>query len=208
MKRLQRIAITIGALTTAGTAFAQTDSYSAPQPTTVAEDRPVERREPRTWNHFDLGVSGGFNSPGGIVGAEAEFRPIRFLGIRASGCIGAWGGRISPGLRVYGWLGQWGGVFIDGALAMNLGGPIRIAVGERAWAVERDFTATAIPALGGKLRLGPVFFEARVGYAFRLKQDNYRITEGDPNDPVLVGAVNAAQHEGIAASGMFGVNFL
>lgn len=69
----------------AGRVLAQTSESPAPE---IAG----EHRIPR----LDLGLSTGWNNPGGIWGGEADFRVLGKLSIGIEGGQGAWGLRITP----------------------------------------------------------------------------------------------------------------
>ena len=77
----------------------------------------------RTYRLLDLGATGGFNNPGGIIGAEADFRLFTgYLSAGLSGGTGAWGVRVSPHVRAYPFGLDVAGLFAEAAFSMNFGG--------------------------------------------------------------------------------------
>ena len=46
--------------------------------------------------HLDVGFSTGWNSPAGIAGMQAEYRPLEILGTGLGVGKGVWGWRITP----------------------------------------------------------------------------------------------------------------
>lgn len=151
----------------------------------------------RPYRLLDLGVTGGFNNPGGIIGAEADFRLLTgYLSAGLSGGTGAWGVRVSPHVRAYPFGLDVAGLFVEGAFSLNFGGvtetKVNGAVLERA---ERLVTPVLHVAAGWRQTLNSfTWLLFRVGWGFRFTDDNFRYQLG--NGDGGLGAVLALSQPG------------
>ena len=136
----------------------------------------------RTYRLLDLGATGGFNNPGGIIGAEADFRLFTsYLSAGLSGGTGAWGVRVSPHVRVYPFGLDVAGLFVEGAFSMNFGGVTETKVnGEVLERAERLVTPVLHVGAGGRQTLNSfTWLLFRVGWGFRFTDDNFRYQLGN-----------------------------
>ena len=164
------------------------DAAPPPPPAPVAAARPPVVSTPislfdveRPYRLLDLGATGGFTNPGGIIGAEADFRLFTgYLSAGISGGQGAWGVRVSPHVRVYPFGLDVAGLFVEGAFSMNFGGmtetKVNGAVVERA---ERLVTPVLHVGGGWRQTLNSfTWLLFRVGWGFRFTDDNFRYQVG------------------------------
>ncbi|MBJ6760663.1 hypothetical protein JGU66_07795 [Myxococcaceae bacterium JPH2] len=169
------------------------------------EERPTHRGRTK----LDVGFAAGFNSPSGIVGGELEFRAIPQLGLNLGAGIGAWGTRISPSLRLYP-LGEVGASpFFEAGASFNLGTEAYSEEhpGNRNYA-ELLMTPAAIGSFGLRAALGTkVYLTSRVGWAWRLREDNYRMRDGSRPDAFTEDVIDLLQHGGFLTSLTLGFAF-
>ncbi|MFE8601485.1 hypothetical protein [Archangium violaceum] len=157
---------------------------------------------------LDIGASVGLNSPSGIYGGEVEYRMYPILGLRVSGGQGAWGTRVGPQVRLY----PLGEVvlspFLEAGMSFNFGGETWSEIdGVRTYA-DMLLTPVGTLAVGSRLALGRLFFlSSRVGWSWRLRQDNVQIRGGGDPDVITAAALSLFQHEGFVISGSLGVSF-
>ncbi|PTL85423.1 hypothetical protein DAT35_01505 [Vitiosangium sp. GDMCC 1.1324] len=166
-----------------------------------AEQPPV-----RGFTKLDIGVSAGFNSPAGIYGGEIEYRALPWLGLNASGGVGAWGLRVGPLVRLYPLGARGFSPFAEAGVSFNLGSEVYSEInGERRYA-DQLFTPVATASLGARIALGSrLYLTPRVGWAFRLREDNFQMRDGNPPDSITDAAVFLTQHGGFLTSLAFGV---
>jgi hypothetical protein len=151
----------------------------------------------RPYRLLDLGVTGGFNNPGGIIGAEADFRIFNaYLSGGLSGGQGAWGPRVSAHVRAYPFGLDLAGFFAEAAFSMNFGGiqdnKLNGEVVERA---EKLVTPVVHVGAGWRQTLNRfTWLLVRVGYGFRFTNDNIRYQIGGSDG--LLGATLALSQPG------------
>lgn len=148
----------------------------------------------RTYRLLDLGITGGFNNPGGIIGAELEFRMFTsYLAGGLSGGTGAWGPRVSAHVRAYPFGCDVAGLFAEAAFSMNFGGLSDTKVnGEVVERAEKLVTPVVHVGAGWRQALNRwSWLSVRVGYGFRFTDDNVRY---------LIGTADGAQGGVIALS--------
>ncbi|MFT3712660.1 MAG: hypothetical protein QM817_33845 [Archangium sp.] len=151
----------------------------------------------RTYRLLDLGVTGGFNNPGGIIGAEADFRIFTaYLSGGLSGGQGAWGPRVSAHVRAYPFGVDVAGFFAEAAFSMNFGGIAETKFnGEVTERAEKLVTPVVHVGGGWRQSLNRwTWLLVRVGYGFRFTDDNirYQFTTNDG----LLGATLALSQPG------------
>lgn len=181
-------------------------SASVPQPTPrAAEDVSVQKGA--EMHRLDVGLTMGFNNPGGIYGAETDFRLIDRFSVGLAGGRGAWGIRITPQVRLYPFRITTAGLFLESGLSLNLGGKAAVSVdGTVVQEADRAFTPVANVGIG--YRSAPYewgWSAIRVGYGFRLKKDNYTLRDATVLDPLMETLLAASQPGGflIGISGGF-----
>jgi hypothetical protein len=134
---------------------------------------------PSSGHRLDVGGSVGFNNAGGLgfftgFGLAADLRLVDFLSVGAGVGGGMWGPRFTAHSRVYP-LGVSRGLFLQGALAYNLGARSWLDEAIRAEGrVDRDPVTTANASLGFRKDMGArgwLAFEA--GWSFRLNPARY-----------------------------------
>ncbi|WNG45870.1 hypothetical protein F0U60_18455 [Archangium minus] len=125
-----------------------------------------------------------------------------------SGGSGMWGVRVGPQVRFYP-LGEVPlSPFLEAGTSLNFGGGTWVEVN----GVRRDgdmlLTPVATLAVGSRLSLGRLFFvSSRVGWGWRLRQDNFQMRDGQPPDGLTDAAISLIQHGGFLFSGTLGVSF-
>ncbi|RYZ39168.1 MAG: hypothetical protein EOO71_21135 [Myxococcaceae bacterium] len=171
-----------------------------------ASEAAVKRSFRSGMTTLDLGVALGFNSPSGIFGGEVEYRMKPWLGLNVSGGVGAWGPRMGPLARLYP-LGEVPtSPFFEAGMSFNFGGETWTEVngGERRYA-ETLLTPVATVGVGVRRSLGPLYLGTRVGWGFRLREDNWRMRDGGQKDFLTATAVDLTQHGGFLFSLTAGV---
>lgn len=162
---------------------------------------PELRSRPSGRSQLDLGVAAGFNSPSGILGLEVEFRPIEQLGVNLGGGFGAWGKRISPGLRLYPLGARRASPFLEGGLSYNTGGEAYLKSGDYAQYADLLPTPVATASVGLRGAIGSrLYVVPRVGWGWRLRQDNVQTQDGSELNPLLDLAADLSQHGGFLIS--------
>lgn len=170
---------------------------------------PELRSKPSGRNKVDLGLAAGFNSPSGIVGAELEFRPVEYVGLNLGAGFGAWGRRLSGQLRLYPLGARRASPFLEGGVSYNTGGESYLKSGDYAQYADLLPTPVATVSLGLRGALGSHLYVApRLGWGFRLRQDNVQTQDGSELNPLLDIAADLSQHGGFLASFTVGVTFL
>ncbi|MGE6763481.1 hypothetical protein ACQKGO_36060 [Corallococcus interemptor] len=175
--------------------------------------RQVEREAPprrggRT--NLDLGLALGFNSPSGIFGGELEYRVAPVLGLNLSAGAGAWGFRVGPVARLYPLGEVRTSPFLEAGMSFNMGGTSTTTLsfgGEsEVYTTEKLMTPVATLALGMRQSMGPMYLGLRAGWGFRLREDNWRTSDG--RDPNLLDDLDIAttQHGGFLASVTLGMS--
>jgi hypothetical protein len=193
-----------------------TPSESSTQPEYVEtpeeerDRRADEWREARRPRHqLDVGAAAGFNSPSGIYGLEVEYRPMEYLGLNLGGGPGAWGNRLTPAARLYPLGISGASLFLEGGLSINTGGEATVTVnGEPAQIVDLLMTPVATTSVGVRFNIDRVYFTPRVGWGFRLRQDNYLSRDGSEIGPLFDTAIGLFQHGGFLISLTVGATFL
>ncbi|RKH40835.1 hypothetical protein, partial [Corallococcus llansteffanensis] len=197
----------------AGSEFAAVD---APTADGLAQDSlgregsdSVQRRPSRGGvTNLDLGVALGFNSPSGIFGGELEYRAAPWLGLNVSGGFGAWGTRVGPLVRLYP-LGEVPtSPFVELGTSFNLGGEATTEIngGETIRYTDMLVTPVATAAIGLRRSMGPMYLGVRVGWGFRLREDNWRVRDGGEQDFLTETALNLSQHGGFLTSITLGMS--
>ena len=146
---------------------------------------------------LDLGATGGFNNPGGIIGAEADFRLFTgSLSAGLSGGTGVGGVRVSPHVRAYPFGVDVAGLFAEAAVSMNFGGTTETKInGQMLERAERLVTPVIHVGAGWRQTLNSfTYLLFRVGWGFRFTDDNYRYTIG--NGDAGLGALLALSEPG------------
>ncbi|MBN8229915.1 hypothetical protein JYK02_20595 [Corallococcus macrosporus] len=167
------------------------------------------RRRGRGRTNLDLGLALGFNSPSGIFGGELEYRVVPVLALNLSAGAGAWGFRVGPLARLYPLGESRTSPFLEGGVSFNLGNrsTSTLTIGDESeqFTTEKLFTPVATVAMGLRQAMGPMYLGLRAGWGFRLREDNWRTTDGrDPNvfDDLDIAAT---QHGGFLCSVTLGV---
>lgn len=175
----------------------------------LAEEQDAPRRRGGGRTTLDLGVAAGFNSPSGIFGGELEYRVTPILGLNLSAGTGAWGFRVGPLARIYPLGEVRTSPFLEAGMSFNLGtkstSTVTIGNETEEFTTEKLMTPVATLAVGLRQSMGPMYLGARVGWGFRLREDNWRTSDGrDPNflDDLDIGA---SQHGGFLTSLTIGV---
>ncbi|CAM3870960.1 hypothetical protein G4177_00700 [Corallococcus sp. ZKHCc1 1396] len=171
-----------------------------------ASEAAVKRSFRSGMTTLDLGVSLGFNSPSGVFGGEVEYRLKPWLGLNVSGGAGAWGVRVGPLVRLYP-LGEVPtSPFVEAGTSFNFGGESWSEVngGERRYA-DMLLTPVATVGVGVRRSLGPLYLGTRVGWGFRMREDNWRMRDGGQKDFLTATAVDLTQHGGFLFSFTAGV---
>lgn len=185
-------------------------SAPAPVVSRPAPSAPLLTQE-RNYTLLDLGVTGGFNNPGGIYGFETDFRAMTgYLSFGLSGGNGAWGVRVSPHVRAYPFGLDVAGLFVESAFSLNFGGVSESKVnGVVLESAERFVTPVVHVGGGWRQTLNRfTWLLFRVGYGFKLGGDqNYRWLAG--NGEQGLGAVLALSQPGGFSIGLSaGFSFL
>ncbi|NOK37982.1 hypothetical protein HMI49_32750 [Corallococcus exercitus] len=160
--------------------------------------------------NLDLGVALGFNSPSGIFGGEIEYRATPVLGLNLSGGTGAWGLRVGPVVRLYPLGETRTSPFLEGGMSFNMGGTSTTTLAfnneKEEFTTEKLLTPVATLAVGMRQSMGPMYLGLRVGWGFRLREDNWRTLDG--RDPNLLDDLDIAtsQHGGFLCSVTLGVS--
>ncbi|NBD10212.1 MULTISPECIES: hypothetical protein [Corallococcus] len=169
------------------------------------EDSRPRRRGGRT--NLDLGVALGFNSPSGIFGGELEYRAAPWLGLNLSAGAGAWGWRVGPLARLYPLGEVRTSPFLEGGVSFNLGGETTTEIdGGDVRFTDRLLTPVATVAMGLRQAMGPMYLGLRVGWGFRLREDNWTVRDGGPQDILTRTALNLTQHGGFLTSITLGMS--
>lgn len=180
-----------------------------PRVSAAAPSTPPEVVGPRDWHLLDIGVSGGFNSTAGTVGAHVQWSPVQFVGIAADVGASTWGLRVTPTLRVYPAGLRRIGVFIDGGVAFNFGGDFTLTSVGTTHQLTAKLTPVVAAGLGIRKEFADYFFiEPRIGWAFRLLSNNVAMKDGSAVPTSLSGRVDVLQHQGLTAALALGVTFL
>jgi hypothetical protein len=181
-------------------------SGPAPQPLPHSpEDASGQKSE--QMHRLDVGVTLGFNNPGGIYGGEADFRLVDRFSVGLAAGQGAWGLRITPQVRLYPFRITNAGLFLESGLSLNLGGKATTTVNGSV-VQEADMALTPVANVSLGYRFSPYSWgwsALRVGYGFRLKGDNYTLRDDSILDPLMETLLAASQPGGflIGVSGGF-----
>ncbi|AFE03370.1 hypothetical protein COCOR_00257 [Corallococcus coralloides DSM 2259] len=175
--------------------------------------RELEAEEPRRRGggrtNLDLGLALGFNSPSGIFGGELEYRVVPVLGLNLSAGTGAWGFRVGPLARLYPLGESRTSPFLEAGMSFNLGtkstSTLTLNGETEEFTTEKLPTPVATLAVGMRQSMGPMYLGLRAGWGFRLREDNWRTSDG--RDPNLLDDLDIAtsQHGGFLASVTLGV---
>ncbi|WP_147443595.1 hypothetical protein [Corallococcus sicarius] len=168
-------------------------------------DRRPSRRRGRT--NLDLGVALGFNSPSGIFGGELEYRVAPWLGLNVSGGTGAWGLRVGPLVRLYPFGEVSTSPFVEAGTSFNLGGEATTEInGGEVRYTDMLMTPVATAAIGLRQAMGPMYLGLRVGWGFRLREDNWTVRDGGQQDFLTRAALDLSQHGGFLTSITLGMS--
>jgi hypothetical protein len=185
---------------------------SAPADTGYADAQrpePELRSRPSGRTQLDLGVAAGFNSPSGIFGLEAEYRPVEQVGFNLGGGFGAWGKRISLGARLYPLGARRASPFLEGGMSYNMGSEAYLKSGDYAQYADLLPTPVATASVGLRGAIGSsLYIVPRVGWGWRLRQDNVQTRDGSELNPLLDLAADLSQHGGFLISLTMGVTLL
>jgi len=96
-RRLTALALLAGLLC-ASTAYAQDPDQEDPEPE-VSDAGPEEPTNPYE-RMLGVSVTGGLDTPFGVVGAALEFAPVEFLNIYAGGGVSRSGPRVAGGVQL------------------------------------------------------------------------------------------------------------
>ncbi len=164
------------------------------------------RSKPSGKNRLDLGLAAGLNSPSGILGVEVEFRPVQYAGLNLGAGFGAWGTRFSAQMRLYPLGARGASPFVEGGVSYNKGGEAYLKSGDYAQYADLLPTPVATASLGLRGALGShLYVVPRVGWGFRLRQENVRTQDGSELNPLLDIASQLSQHGGFLCSLTVGV---
>lgn len=176
--------------------------------------RELESEAPRRrgggYTNLDLGLALGFNSPSGIFGGELEYRVAPVLGLNLSAGTGAWGFRVGPVARLYPLGEVRTSPFLEAGMSFNMGttSTTTLTIGDESeqFTTEKLMTPVATLAVGMRQSMGPMYLGLRAGWGFRLREDNWRTSDG--RDPNLLDDLDIAtsQHGGFLASVTLGVS--
>ena len=168
-----------------------------------AQRRPSRRGR----TNLDLGVALGFNSPSGIFGGELEYRVAPWLGLNVSGGTGAWGLRVGPLVRLYPFGEVSTSPFLEAGTSFNLGGEATTEInGDEVRYTDMLMTPVATAAIGLRQAMGPMYLGLRVGWGFRLREDNWRVRDGGEQDFLTETALDLSQHGGFLTSITLGMS--
>ncbi|WP_147443377.1 hypothetical protein [Corallococcus sp. AB011P] len=193
--------------------LAQADAPMAEGMGQDSSGRELETEEPRRRGggrtNLDLGLALGFNSPSGIFGGEIEYRVVPVLGLNLSAGTGAWGFRVGPVARLYPLGESRTSPFLEAGMSFNLGtkstSTLTLNGETEEFTTEKLPTPVATLAVGMRQSMGPMYLGLRAGWGFRLREDNWRTSDG--RDPNLLDDLDIAtsQHGGFLASVTLGV---
>lgn len=149
---------------------------------------------------LDIGVTTGFNNPGGIYGAEVDFRLFNRLSLGLAAGSGAWGPRLTPQVRLYPFGVDTAGLFLEGGAALNLGGTATAeSNGQVVQEADMAFTPVVNASLGYRFSWGRNAWSAlRVGYGFRLNNEQAYTLRGGATlvDPLMETLLEASEPGG------------
>ncbi|MBN1204688.1 MAG: hypothetical protein JXB05_07165 [Myxococcaceae bacterium] len=183
----------------------------ASAPAETYEEEAEEERVPmRRGTTLDVGLAAGFNSPSGVYGLEGEYRPMEQVGFQLGVGAGAWGYRVSPLVRAYPFGRRSLSPFAEGGLSFNLGTESSISYGNgQEQTVDLLFTPVAILSFGVRANMGDhAYITPRVGWGWRLRQDNVRSRDGQDVDAILDLVNTLSQHGGFLFGLTAGVSFM
>jgi hypothetical protein len=169
---------------------------------TPRQDSPAQPERPKGkgYTRLDIGASAGFNSPAGIYGGEIEYRLFPWLGLNASGGNGAWGPRVTPLVRLYPFSYAGFSPFLEAGTSFNFGGETYIEVNGVRDYTDMLLTPVATAGVGARISFGRIYAAPRVGWAHRLRQDNYKARDGGAVDGITETVLGLAQHHGFMFS--------
>jgi hypothetical protein len=163
-----------------------------------------ERRRGGGRTNLDLGLAVGFNSPSGIYGGELEYRVVPKLGLNLSAGAGAWGFRVGPLARLYPFGEVRTSPFLEAGMSFNMGGTSRSSItfnGEtETFDTQKLLTPVATVAVGMRQSMGPMYLGLRAGWGFRLREDNWRTSDGRDKNVLDELDVAVTQHGGLLFS--------
>lgn len=163
---------------------------------------------------LDLGVTGGFNNPGGVFGATTDFRVIHFLSVGMDLGFGGWGLRTTPHARVYPFGVGHLSPFVEGDLSLNFGGPVKTNVisgpSSSSITIIEEIEPVAAVLLGLRGWWARHFFaEGHLGWGFNLNQGAYHSADGRPiDDPIVNASYASAEPGGFIFGASVGFSFL
>jgi hypothetical protein len=168
-----------------------------------------EEMGPPSVPRLDVGLATGFNSPSGTLGLETHVRLNDYVGVGVVGGVGAWGPRITPQVRLYPMSISTAGLFLEGGLSLNLGTDNYTGVDSTDGAIIQELTPTVTTGLGYRFPFmdNKAWGLLRLGYAFRLRQDNIRLGDGSPVPSGVDLVLEFSQHQGLLIGAGFGLAF-
>jgi hypothetical protein len=168
---------------------------------------PEESPRGKGVHRLDVGVSSGFNNPGGIYGVEADFRLIDRISVGLAAGSGAWGMRITPQARLYPFGISSAGLFLESGLSLNLGGKATATSnGEVIQEADMAFAPVVNLSLGYRVGIRQWgWWAIRFGYGFRLNDSSYTLRDSTALDPLLETVLSASKPGGflLGVSGGF-----
>lgn len=150
---------------------------------------------------FDLGVTAGFNNPGGIVGGTLEHRLVDFFALGLAGGPGLWGFRLTPSARLYPFGVHRTALFLEGGLAFNFGGAIPETVtrpsGVTRTVIQQELEPAAHLALGLRRAWLRYFFTSvEIGWQFNLRPGAFHAVDNGPLDGFATASMLLSQPGG------------
>jgi hypothetical protein len=131
------------------------------------------------------------------------------VGVNLGGGSGAWGTRITPAARLYPLGISGASLFLEGGLSLNTGGEASVSVNDGPeQIVDLLMTPVATTSVGVRFNIDRIYFTPRVGWGFRLRQENYRTRDGSEISPLFDAALGLFQHGGFLISLTVGATFL
>jgi hypothetical protein len=179
---------------------APSEPVASAEPRQDAPPAQPERPKGKGYTRLDVGASSGFNSPAGIYGGEIEYRLFPWLGLNASGGNGAWGPRVTPLVRLYPFSYAGFSPFLEAGTSFNLGGETYIEINGVRRTTDMLLTPVATAGVGARIAFGRIYAAPRVGWAHRLRQDNYKARDGGEVDGLTEVALGLSQHHGFMFS--------
>jgi hypothetical protein len=150
-------------------------SYTAPAQPSQQQQSDAEEQAPegRDWRLLSLGLTTGYNGPGGFVGGSVLLRPLQGLGLGVAAGLGQWGARISPEARLgFGSGPLW--LYALAGLSFNTGRThvLSNATDGGPFTIDGAFTSDWFLGGGARGSLSIFYLEAHLGWMGRIAGNN------------------------------------